>query len=310
MGRAGQGPCEFTQLWWAAPYRGDSIAAYDYDDHDISIFAADGSCGRVVRLPQWEPPRERGTWSFSPGADGVFADGSFLTQPAGFLDVSGGPGPAWYRHSFLRVVPEGETYDSLGLFEISQAYWTGTITDDYPFGAHGNRVAATDGFHYGRGDSFEIRRYTLDGRLQMLVRRAFEPQPLTPADRQTYIDSYVEMIRNAGYGHGGDENARRARLRLEAATFAPTRPAFSKFLVDDEGNLWVQEYRTSLARDAAGQLPAVRWSVFDADGAWLGDVDVPGRFEPLTITSGEVLGAWKEESGIAHVQVYELIRAN
>src|SRR5690606_38057602 len=26
LGRQGQGPCEFSQVWWAAPYRGDSIA--------------------------------------------------------------------------------------------------------------------------------------------------------------------------------------------------------------------------------------------------------------------------------------------
>ena len=26
-GREGRGPCEFGQLWWAQPYRGDSIAA-------------------------------------------------------------------------------------------------------------------------------------------------------------------------------------------------------------------------------------------------------------------------------------------
>ena len=308
IGRGGQGPCEFAQLWWAQPYRGDSIAAYDYDDHDISIFAPDGSCGREVRFPQWHPPIERGTYGYSAGVDGAFDDGSFLAQPYGYLDVSAGPGPAWYRHAFLRTPPDGVTYDSLGLFEIAQAYWTGTSTGEYPFGAYGNRIVAGDGFYFGRGDVFEIRRYDPDGTLTDIIRRQFEPQLVTARDRAEYTDLYVEMIRNASSDHGGDEAALRARARIEAATFAPAKPAFSDLVVDSDGNLWVQEYRHHLAIEAAGALPPVRWSVFDPEGRWLGDVEMAGRFTPKTIADGEVLGVWKDETGIAHVQAYRLQR--
>ena len=50
-GGPGAGPCEFRQLWWAMPYRGDSIAVLDYASHTIAILSGDGACGREVRLP-------------------------------------------------------------------------------------------------------------------------------------------------------------------------------------------------------------------------------------------------------------------
>jgi hypothetical protein len=308
IGRSGNGPCEFNQLWWAQPYRGDSIAAYDYADHAVTIVTADGGCGREVRLPNWQPTSTVRFASFSEHADGAFADGSFLSQPGGYLDVSSGTGPVWWRHSFLRVTPDGAAYDSLGLFEIGRAHWPGGEEyDQYHYGAFTSRAVTPDGFYFGTAEDFEIRRYDADGTLRAIVRRAFEPEPVTEADRAAFIDAYVERTRAAGRDHGGDAAAERARLRLQDEAFAPVKPAYSTFLVDAEGNLWVQTYRTYLAEWLGTVDEPVEWSVFDPGGRWLGVVSMPGRFEAKSIGAAEVLGLWTDEDGIKHVRGYSLL---
>jgi hypothetical protein len=308
LSRSGEGPCEFGQLWWAQPYRGDSLAAYDYADHTVAIMTSGGGCAREIRLPDASPPIARGTYGYSPGADGAFADGAVLAQPTGSLDISGGPGPAWYRHAFLRVPPDGEGFDSLGVFEISRQYWNGSRSGMYPFGGSGSRVITADGFFFGTGETFEIRRYDTAGTLTAIFRRAFTPPPVTEEERSAFESAFVERIRLAGYDHGGDAAAERARRTMQETEFALAKPAYSALLVDAAGNLWVQEYRPYLWFEMGLADQPVDWSVFDPAGRWLGGVRLPGRFQPKTIGTDEILGVWKDDDGLAHVRVYALAK--
>jgi hypothetical protein len=79
-------------------------------------------------------------------------------------------------------------------------------------------------------------------------------------------------------------------------------PAHSgNLLVDAEDNLWVREY------SLPGEL-AFRWSVFDADGVFLGTLDVPEGLQLLDVGADRVLGSWRDDLGVEHVRMYELIK--
>ena len=43
----------------------------------------------------------------------------------------------WYRPPLLRVFPDGETWDALGVFGINETWWTGTEQKQYMFGLRG-----------------------------------------------------------------------------------------------------------------------------------------------------------------------------
>jgi hypothetical protein len=305
-GRDGRGPCEFGQLWWAQPYPGDSIAAHDYSRHKITIFDREGVCGREIQLPTWQPPTERGTYGFADGAEGIFADGSVLSYPNGYLDISTGPGAVWYRHALLRVSADGERWDSLGQFGISQATWTGAKQLMRPYAATGSVAIDGDGFWYGTGETFEVRRFQANGQVSRIVRIAREPQPLTATDRTTFETWYLDLVRNSR--EGGEAALERVRAELREVQWPERKPAYSYLLAGPGGELWVEEYRWISPFHVPPAPPPTLWSVFDAAGRWLGQVEVPGRLLLRSIGQDYVTGIWVNEDDTKDVRVYGLSR--
>ena len=298
-GRAGGGPCEFRYLSWAAPYRGDSIAAYDDADHTIAIFDRDGRCGREVRLPTWRPALGPLGHNFTRGADAVYPDGSFLAYPLGYLDVSSGEGPVWYRHALLRVAPDGAAWDSLGLFGIVEVYWSGKEQRERPFLRVAVRALHGEDLYYGEAERFEILRYDGRGRLRAIIRRAYEREPITAEDREAYRRRQLERAR--GNREGG---AAAVERMLRDAAWPDHKPAYWTIIVDAGGNLWVAEGAAPTLTGAS----AVHWSVFDPDGAWLGQVEVPGQLKLESIGEDYAIGIWRYEDDTKDVRVYELIK--
>lgn len=305
-GRAGSGPCEFGQLWWAAPYRGDSIAAHDYADNTIAIFDRDGRCGREVRLPTWQPPIAPGTYGFSEGADAVYPDGSFLAYPVGYLDVSTGAGPVWYRHALLRVAPDGAAWDSLGLFGIMELYWSGKEQRERPFPRVAVRALHGEDLYYGEAERFEILRFDGKGRLRAIIRRAYEPEPVTAEDREAYRRRQLRLA--AGGFERGAAVAERAERLLRDAAWPDHMPAYWAMVVDAGGNLWVAEGAAPTLTDASARTAPVQWSVFDPDGVWLGQVEVPPQLRLKHIGEDYAIGIWRHEDDTKDVRVYALIK--
>ena len=90
----------------------------------------------------------------------------------------------------------------------------------------------TDEWYYGSSDAFEIEVYTMEGRLTRLIRRDVPNRPITAEIADDYVQRTLE-----GTGPMGDAMRRwRAEIPLPE-----TMPAYRGFVVDDEGNLWVQE---------------------------------------------------------------------
>jgi hypothetical protein len=76
-------------------------------------------------------------------------------------------------------------------------------------------------------------------------------------------------------------------------------PFYEAALLDDEGNLWVDEFQPP-----PSALPT--WTVFDADGRMLGAVSMPDRFRPMQIGADFVLGVWSDDLDVQHVRMYRL----
>jgi hypothetical protein len=78
-------------------------------------------------------------------------------------------------------------------------------------------------------------------------------------------------------------------------------PAYGEFMTDAEGNLWVFEYLRP-----GDEEP--RWTVVDPHGTMLGIVETPPRFRISQIGSDFMLGHWRDELGVEHVRMYELLK--
>jgi len=88
---------------------------------------------------------------------------------------------------------------------------------------------------------------------------------------------------------------------LDATPIRETMPAYRGIILDQVGNLWVEEYRRP------GNTLR-QWTLFSTEGVMLGTMTVPDRFVIQDVGDDYVLGKWTDELEIEHVQMYELIK--
>jgi hypothetical protein len=293
-------------LWWAARYRGDSLATFDQAARVIAVYGPDGTFARQLPIPAHRRDGAFGVPGFTAGASGPMQDGSFLTYPAGAPDRDAVEGPAWYRHDLLRLSPEGERWDTLGVFEIFQTYLGPTWPEPYPFGAVAFAVPHPDGFVFTTAESFELRVHDGTGALRRIVRRAHAPAVVNAADLEQYRSWYVARAR--GSGNLDDEAAARLEAQLDSAHHPERRPAISNVLVDDEGNVWAEEFRWVEAAEVAPDPRPSRWSVFGPEGRWLAQVEVPAGFLLSSVCCGHVYGVLVDAGDAKSVRTHRLIR--
>ena len=85
------------------------------------------------------------------------------------------------------------------------------------------------------------------------------------------------------------------------------KPTYSNLFVDDEGNLWVQRYRSSFLGELPIEEPE-RWWVFAGDGRWLGEVALPYRFQLHEVSGGYAVGVALDELDVPRVQLLRIVR--
>ncbi len=308
-GREGRGPGEFgQQLVWAGLYRGDSIAAYDWVDRALEIFTLAGKHARSLKLPIFRSERPpRGTFLNTDFFVGAMRDGSVLRFEPAFLNLDPGPGPVWYE-------PDLQLYDANGLNPRRLAslrtwanWWDGKAAHEHPFKPYAITTAGSNVWYHGTAEDFAIGVFDSTGREVRRLNRTFQREEVTPADREALIRFRVEQAKS-GF-EGGPAVAARTEQRLRTtARFADYKPAFTSMIEDAAGNLWVEHYRWVYPHELGPDPKPTRWSVFDAAGRFLGEVQVPASFIVSSITNDQVLGFWQDEFDVQHVRVYALIR--
>jgi hypothetical protein len=97
-------------------------------------------------------------------------------------------------------------------------------------------------------------------------------------------------------------------LQLERAQHAERRPSISHLLVDPGGNVWAEEFRWVDAGELAPEPRPATWSVFDPDGRWLTQVEVPARFLVGSVGTDRIYGFMVGAQGERTVIAYPLIK--
>lgn len=141
-------------------------------------------------------------------------------------------------------------------------------------------VVGPRAFHVTTGDSFEVWTYGTDGDLLQIVRVAHEAIPVAESD--------VAARRSPG---------------LPDVPHPPTFPAHGSTLLDEEGQLWVEEFRKD-------EGAASRWIILSPDGAIIASLSLIPRFTPMHAGRDYVLGIWKDEMDVEHVRLHRLERGD
>lgn len=169
----------------------------------------------------------------------------------------------------------------------------------------------------GMGDDFEVDFRDLTGRIVCIVRVLEAPGPVTSTDVQRYREFVIDGFR------GNPQERRAIEAELNGSDLPATLPAFAELQFDEAGNLWARRYDhvDGIRFYNFAALPGSRvtrtrvtpdtprtWSVLDSAGAWLGDVATPPGFIVHQIGDTWILGVWRDELDVEHVQLYEIIK--
>jgi hypothetical protein len=146
----------------------------------------------------------------------------------------------------------------------------------------------------GTSDAYEVRFYSMDGSLKRIVRKDHVPLRVTQSDVDSFVNRELE-------GMGVENISAESQRTIDRIPAPESLPAYSSFVTDIGGNLWVEEYRR-----IGDYRP--QWSVFDPEGRWLGLVTVPVHFRVTDIGADYVLGITTDESGVEKVTMYQLIK--
>jgi len=165
-------------------------------------------------------------------------------------------------------------------------------------------AADDDHFYVGFGDNYAIRVYSASGTLQSIIGRSWTPVPVTDDDWEHWVIEWSKLwVTTTGTERDRDVQ------KVRESPWAEKLPAFTQFIVDRGGRLWVRgaHWQDAIGAGSLSDSPAVpsTWSVFDVRGRWLGDVTMPADFQPFEIGADYVAGVMRS-GGVNQVAIYDL----
>ncbi len=250
------------------------------------------------------------------------------------LDLSSGIPMAWQDDGSGRIVtqlrpldlPGQPATDSMDVFVLRGA--GGVITDTllavpsgrtFSFASGGPRfrffspepvwaLAGESGLLFGVNDVYSLTLYGADGTPRRVIRMPFERLPVTESDQAMMTEAMVRLWKEFGI-----EGPQLEGLR-QSVGFAESYPAYASVRGGPAGSIWVQHLQvpgdlSPEERDSFNPqlgFGGSGWDVFDPEGRFLGQVDMPERFQPLRFEGDRVYGIWRDELEVQYVLVLRL----
>ena len=291
IGREGDGPGEFRLLGSFQLVAPDTLIAFDPSGPRVTVFTAEGALAssRSVSVPgkAAQPPDHR------------LPDGRWLN----IMSSAEIEGYQRRRNSFVAwtettgnvdtvLTRDGQEYLIYTRHQAGRYLGRGAVV--VPFGGQDlsaigpGRVALSDGL------SYDLAVVELGGK-EMRFRRTLERRPLPDGAIARFVESYAGR-----YPGERQAEVRRHFEQLPKPTLAPTHSALA---FDRTGRLWAENYR--FPWDSLSQRT---WSVFNATGEWLGDVEFPKALRVFEIGDDYVVGVERDSDGVEYVKLYGIAK--
>ena len=292
VGRPGKGPGELSRSANGIyALGGDSLLVLDPGERRMTVFATDGTVGRVTALPP--TPTGQG-WSRRP-------DGRLLMRG---LTIGRADGRFTFWDALLSLQADGAATDTLVVFDYAKTDLGGPgrlriqLIVNNPTWARlaDGRIAWT------ALDRSYVQVHDSTGRLvSRISHAAWVAKPITSADRA----AMVELLRTKLRAIGGDASFADSPQVEAPAEF----PAISTVRAGPRGTIWVQlmgpvasiDPMAINAPDRADFLGGSTWHVLDSSGRYRGAIELPRRFRIFRVTDDALYGAARDENGVERI---------
>lgn len=296
IGREGEGPGEFRNIGLLLPGPADSLTVYDGALRRFSVISPNPAFAREFRFSDVASVSR---------VIGRTAAGEYVGYPAG---VRGSPDefPNGLSRPDQVITLHDETgavIDTIGTFAgpervINVRQRNGEIVSieigTPPFARNSSFVLAGDALWVGTQDGPELRRYGLDGSLDLILRTGRQAVPVTDEHVNALIEQRLEDAPSDAHA--------RIRAGYETMPRFEFVPPYGSVQADAAGRLWVADYANPLA-------PAGRYTVYGEDGGILARIILPERFRPLDIGGDWILGTELDELDVEHLRLYRIVES-
>lgn len=204
---------------------------------------------------------------------------------------------------------DGGVIDTLASFPSGRTFLLRDGVPDFTFFAPEPiwALATTGPLVYGYNDTYRLQVFE-GQKLVRVIEKSFEPQPVSQADQDLMKEAMVRTWQE--FGLGGPQ----LEVLTNAIGFAETYPAYALVRGGPEGSLLVQHLQLP------SELPPEElenfnptlgfgspiWDVFGPDGRFLGELEMPKRYQPLRIEGNRIYGIWRDDLDVQHVLVMRI----
>lgn len=284
IGRKGEGPGEFNQLWGLIIGEADTLYVWDSGRRHVTVFSPDGhDFIEQVEVRNWQHKRPK-------DLIGTTADALILTFEAPFRGDGRNQEPRWRdvrvvdrkRGVFLEQALLATALNSAYIVLDDKGGYTAGVM---PFrGMPQYRMSLSGLVYLGTGDDSVVTVSSIDGAVQDTVRWAQDPVPVTSREVSDALKGYNRKWRNLVRERG----------------IPKTKPAIENFVVDDRDNVWIQ---TSAAHGAA----TATCKVLNAEGEAVGSIELPVNLRLEAVRGNRAYGVMKADDG-SHVLIAYAIK--
>jgi hypothetical protein len=157
-------------------------------------------------------------------------------------------------------------------------------------------------------DAWRFQLWAADGTLSRVITRPVERKALTERDIQVIRTAIMDQYRQLGIPAAAAQNA------VAQMEFADHYPTFVSLALGPQGSIWVQHFRSGdeLVEEEEGtfdiqDLGSTDWSVFDAEGRYLGVVTFPGKYQPIMARGDRFYGIARDDLDVQSLKVYRVV---
>jgi hypothetical protein len=276
VGREGEQPGEFRQATDVCVTRGDTILVGAGHGFVNRLTGNGDPAGAILPLGS----------GYAEG-DFCFGDGTFVTQNRLGFDLTKPTPMRATRYSFSRQLN--------AVADFVYPIFDQIIPSEVGFGARGSR------FYVSEPTAFEIRGYSTEGKLEIVIRTADSLVAITDAEKE---------MREPAAHRAGASLAEMEADRKEGLAKSKTRfwPTLQKLMIDGYGRIWIQEFTPDL--DPA---KPVAWFAFEADGTLLGRLVIPGAPSPrlerevMGFGANEIFFKRSDADGTRHLTIVPVV---
>ena len=286
IGRPGQGPGEFQNIWRPEFDSKGNLYVSDYVVHKIIFFDGTGRFLRQIQLPaamEHALVNRRGEFVGKRNFEEESPSGNKTVSVFGLFDGQFKICAEFQRTVFNPKEPSGSG-------EERMVNLVAGLLSDGAFKPEANYLMDRDDFvWFGYPETYEIRVYAPDGRLDRIIRRDYDPRPVTGKDKERYLKEDAELLLN------------RPRLRslknrvYDRVRFPKYKAAYASFALMEDGGL-------AVIVEKADNGDTV-FDLFDKDGRYIARFQAAVPSEGLFFKNGKAY-AIKTEDGYKFVKRY------